>query len=186
MKKQHILAVLTVLCISLLACERGWRDQGGKTKPLGAPEYASEPETTLKRTVSHVAAVAPSGAGPDGASLYAKNCAACHQATGQGIPSVFPPLDASSYVTGDDVGRLAAIMIYGLMGPINVNGTTYNSVMAPLGTLGDDELAAIATYVRSAWSNEAGPVEASVFAETRTKWGARSMFQISELGEETS
>jgi mono/diheme cytochrome c family protein len=76
-------------------------------------------------------------------------------------------------------------MLYGLMGPIHVNGNLYNNVMAPLGgTLKDDELAAIATYIRGAWSNKAAPVGPEVFAAQRTKWGARGMFQIAELGEE--
>src|SRR5690625_3115394 len=43
-----------------------------------------------------VAAVASSAAG--GASIYAANCAACHQATGQGLPGVFPPLAGSEWV----------------------------------------------------------------------------------------
>ena len=110
------------------------------------------------------------------------NCAACHQVTGQGVPGAFPPLAPSEYVTGDNVERLAAIMIYGLMGPIEVNGVTYNSVMAPLGaTLGDEELAAIGTYIRSNWGNSSSPVGADVFAGTRTKYGARGPFQITEF-----
>ena len=120
-----------------------------------------------------------------GRRYFKTNCSACHQVTGAGIPGVFPPLDASAYVTGDNLDRLASIMIYGLVGPIKVNGQQYNSAMAGLGaTLKDEELAKIATYIRGAWSNKAGEVEPSVFAAMRTKWGARGPFAITELGEE--
>jgi mono/diheme cytochrome c family protein len=140
-------------------------------------EEASPPGGTV------VAALFDDGKkGLDGKALFAANCSACHQVTGQGIPSVFPPLDGSSLVTGDKVDRMAAIMIYGLQGEIKVKGLTYNNVMAGLGHLKDDELAAVATYVRSAWSNKAGPVEPQVFADVRKKWGTRGPFTMDELG----
>jgi len=64
-------------------------------------------------------------------------------------------------------------------------GTTYASAMAGLGAqFNDEELAAIATYIRSSWSNSAGPVGAEVLAEMRKKWGTRGPFNIQELGEE--
>ena len=90
----------------------------------------------------------------------------------------------SFVITGDNLERLSAIMIYGLVGPIKVNGVTYNSAMAPLGNLRDEELAGIATYIRANWSNQAGEVGPEVFAATRTKYGTRGQFKISELGEE--
>lgn len=185
---------------AMLACQRDERSQGGKSGPLsGSPAYndpsAVAPETAIPVSAdvsahsgaSSVMAVMPSagGAGLDGQALFSANCAPCHQATGQGVPGAFPPLDGSSYVTGDKVERLASIMIYGLKGPINVNGVTYNNVMLPLGkTLNDKELAAIATYIRGAWSNKASGLEATVFAKVRQQWGDRAQFEISELGEE--
>ena len=146
-----------------------------------------EPNLASLPAAVHIAEVAPAdgSSGPNGEELYVKNCGACHQQGGAGIPGAFPPLDKSPYVTGDNVERLAAIMVYGLSGPIDVLGTTYNSAMAPLGaSLNDEQLAAIATYIRTAWSNEAGAIEASVFADVRAKYGTRAMFTIAELGEE--
>lgn len=185
MKKTIIFLIF--LAVVLVACERDTRDYAGKAKiPNSGPEYKVTESISDMPGKTNIAEVAPKVAGGplDGEALYATNCSACHQITGQGVPGAFPPLVGSPYVTGDKTDRMAAIMIYGLMGPINVMGTTYNSAMAPLGALPDEELAAIATYIRSAWGNSAGPVGPEVFKEARAKWGTRSMFQISELGEE--
>lgn len=178
--------VFSALLVMFTACERQSREFAGSPKPpLGTPEFQVVANMHSVDGLTYIQEVAPGDdKGPDGEKLYAANCSACHQVTGQGIPNVFPPLAASKYVTGD-TARLAAIMVYGLKGPINVNGSVYNGVMAPLGHLKDEELAAIATYVRSAWSNAADPVEAQVIADARTKWGTRGQFEIRELGEES-
>ncbi len=178
-----------VIGVVALGCEREGRDYAGAKAPLTSYEGTSvEPSVSAVARVSHVEQVAPKGpsSGPDGAVLYQTHCVACHQVTGQGVPTVFPPLDGSAYVTGENVERLASIMLYGLVGPIKVKGTVYNNAMAPFGpTLKDDELAAIATYIRSSWSNKAGPVDAQSFTQARTKWASRGPFNISELGEES-
>lgn len=178
-----------VLSVALCACER-------ESRPLGAknPEQASVIGYTELASVSKVPAksagvsdVLPGGAGGgaiDGKSLFMANCSACHQATGLGLPGVFPPLAKSPYVESPNKERMAAIMIYGLMGPISVLGTTYTSMMAPLGTLSNEELAAIATYVRSSFGNTADAIDAGVFKATRDKFGSRGPFNINELGAE--
>lgn len=181
--------VLGLLISMVVACDRKTRTYAAKEGQTGTPAYTARAALATVSSDSNIAEVAPVTAAskPDGGALYATNCATCHQATGQGIAAVFPPLDGSVYVTGDKVERLAAIMIYGLMGPVNVNGTTYNSMMAPMGgALDDNQLAAIATHIRSSWSNKASAVEAGVFSEVRKKYGTRGPFSISDLGEETS
>ena len=178
-----------VLLLAVAACERQHRNYGGgeQSTPSGTPEYETTASVATIPTASHVAEVAPDAgkeAVIDGAALYAKACLACHQPTGAGVPAVFPPLDKSPYVTGD-VERLASIIIYGLTGPVKVLGTTYQSAMAGLGPqYSDEELAAIATYIRTNWNNSASAVGAETFAAMRKKWGSRGPFTIAELGEE--
>lgn len=188
MNSRYWLAPLLVGA-ALVACDRTSVDyaakSGGDPKVNGAPAYTTSANVSVTGGDTFVKAAFPSDTkGPDGAALYMKTCMACHQMTGQGIPGAFPPLANSPYVTGDNVDRLAAIMLYGLMGPIKVNGVQYNSVMAPWAQLKDEELAAIATYVRSSWGNSASAVTADVFAAARTKHGTRAAFSITELGEE--
>ena len=184
MRKIRFLGFALLVFIFTVACERGYNELANKKPKVGSPQYQATESVYATTALTNVKAVAPHGKGPDGAALFVANCAACHQATGQGIPGAFPPLDGSPYAAGPNVERMASIMIYGLQGPIHVKGALFNNVMAPLGRLGDDELAAIASYVRSAWSNKADPVEPDLFAKMRSKWGSRALFTIQELGEE--
>ena len=97
-------------------------------------------------------------AGSNGAAIYATNCAGCHNAQGTGTPGAFPPLAGNSVVTGDPK-KLAHILLYGLNGPIEVNGAKYNNVMpAWKGTLKNADIAAVATYIRSSWGNKASAI----------------------------
>jgi len=109
-----------------------------------------------------------------GKRIY-NNCIACHQASGEGVVGQYPPLNQSSWVLGDD-RILARILLNGLNGPIEVRGTTYNAQMPAWKQLSDRDIAAVLTYIRSAWDNNAPPVAeetiSSVRAGTASKSGA--------------
>lgn len=80
-----------------------------------------------------------------GGSLYATHCAACHQPDGKGLPPVFPALDGSAVATGD-MAEMLKVIVHGRPG----------TAMAAFGAqLSDAEIAAVATWVRGAWSNDA-------------------------------
>jgi len=97
-------------------------------------------------------------AAPDGKAIYDAKCAACHQPSGQGMPGTFPPLAGNKDVTGDAKSVIAAVA-KGKSGALTVAGTAYNSSMpAWRGQLSDAEIAAVVTYVRSAWGNKASAV----------------------------
>lgn len=128
------------------------------------------------RTLADLAAKpgAAAGAGADGAAIYTARCVACHQATGQGLPGVFPPLAGSEWVTGGEK-VLVQILLHGIEGPITVKGTTYNGAMPPLHEqLDDAAIAAVGSYVRSQWGNAAPPVTAATVAEERKATSSRS------------
>ncbi|MBP6758511.1 MAG: cytochrome c [Flavobacterium sp.] len=86
-----------------------------------------------------------------GKAVYAKTCIACHQATGAGVPSAFPPLAKSDYLNAD-VNRAIKQVIKGSNGPITVNGKKYSTPM-PAQVLNDQEIADVLTYVYSNWGN---------------------------------
>jgi mono/diheme cytochrome c family protein len=93
-------------------------------------------------------------AGTDGAAVY-RRCIGCHQATGGGLPGVFPPL-AGHAAKLAAIGRSYPIkvVLYGLKGKIEVAGKKYNSLMPGLGDqLKDEEIAAVLNYVLSSWGN---------------------------------
>ena len=98
-----------------------------------------------------------------GAAIYARNCAMCHGATGQGVANAFPPLMKSAYVA--DRTKAAHAVLYGLQGPIVVAGKPYNGAMpAWKGTLSNAEIAAVLTHVRMSWGNAYGPISAAAVA----------------------
>ncbi|MGR3913242.1 MAG: cytochrome c oxidase subunit II [Gammaproteobacteria bacterium] len=80
-----------------------------------------------------------------GQSVYATNCAACHQADGQGIPGAFPALDASKL-------SLQAHL------DIVLNGRAATAMQAFGAQLSDADIAAVVTYERNAWGNDSGDV----------------------------
>ena len=81
-----------------------------------------------------------------GESVYNTNCAACHQANGQGIPGVFPAIAGSAVATGD-----VAKHIY-----IGINGVPGTAMQAFGEQLGAVDLAAVITYQRNAFGNDTG------------------------------
>ncbi len=125
-----------------------------------------------QRTVAAFAAP-PADAAVDGAQVFSGKCAACHQASGLGLPGVFPPLAQSDWVTGSDQ-RLVQILLHGIQGPIAVAGTTYNGLMPAWKSLSDAEIAAVATYVRGAFGNSAGAVSADLVAAERVATASRT------------
>ena len=118
-----------------------------------------------RRTLADLAGPAP-GATADGKQLFTANCVACHQATGKGLPGVFPPLAGSEWVTGEP-RVLANNLLHGVTGPITVAGKSYEGAMPAFRQLGDAELAAVASYIRSAWGNQAAAVAPDLIAQER-------------------
>jgi len=118
------------------------------------------------------AATAPGAQAYDaakGQSLFTANCAACHQATGEGLPGAFPPLKSNPVVNDADPTQHIHVVLHGLQGA-NVGGTVYSSPMPPFGTtLGDADIANIINYERSSWGNHGPPITAAqVAAQRRT------------------
>jgi mono/diheme cytochrome c family protein len=131
------------------------------SEPLGRADLGDH------RTLADLRpAVARAGQGADGQLVFSSNCVACHQASGKGLPGVFPPLDGSEWVNGDE-RVLANIVLHGITGDITVSGQTYKGAMPSFAKLGDSELAAVLSHVRSAWSNKSAPLNAELIERER-------------------
>lgn len=94
-----------------------------------------------------------------GRRLYARSCAACHGADGTGRPGTFPPLVGHvPAFTAPEGGRdyLIDVLLYGLSGPIEADGTTYRGFMPPVSRLDDQQIADVLNYSLGAWGNAAG------------------------------
>jgi len=101
-----------------------------------------------------------------GQALFTGTCSTCHQANGEGMAGVFPPLSKSDYIKANPK-RIVDVMLHGLTGPVTVNGKDYNSVMPPMSQLTDDEVANIGTYVLNSWGNPGGKISKAEVAERR-------------------
>ena len=115
-----------------------------------------------------------------GKEVYSKEgyCVTCHQADGNGLTaSGFPPLSGTEWVTGDQV-RLVKVILKGLMGPIEVNGKQYEGMvpMTPFEGLSDDDVAAVATYIRNSFGNTASPIQPSFVKEVRATLSKKQSF----------
>ena len=138
------------------------------------------------------APAAPAEAGPfvkasddqmkRGAAVYARTCIACHQPTGMGLPPVFPPIANAPIVVGNPELPIKFIL-QGLMGPITVNGMTYNSMMPPVPGVSDAEIADVLTYVRQSFGNQGNPVTADQVKAVRAATAGRTApWTTAELG----
>ena len=113
-----------------------------------------------------------------GEKVYTANCAACHQANGEGLPGTFPPIatgkpfaaaaaltkplaDRGFYKGGKIVEGPAKehmdIVLHGIPG----------TAMASWAHLTDEEVAGVITYERNSWGNHGGEVQPSEIAAAR-------------------
>ena len=108
-------------------------------------------------------------------------CKVCHQVNGLGQFPTYPPLANASYVTGD-ANTLIKIMLHGLDGPITVDGKNYDESMPPITVKNDRDIAAVISYIRQAWGNEADVVYPSEVSAVRMQYeGRKSMWSAEEL-----
>ena len=66
-----------------------------------------------------------------GKQLYETRCLVCHQADGGGVPNMNAPLDGSTNVVGNDIGRLVKIIKNGFKDKVELDGYYYSNDMTP-------------------------------------------------------
>jgi mono/diheme cytochrome c family protein len=113
--------------------------------------------TCMAAGQAHAQAAAPQPA--DGKTLFAKNCAACHQASGKGIPGAFPALAGNGFVQGAP-SEVSTVLLKGRGGMPDFSGS-----------LDDAEIAQVLSYVRGSWGNGAAPLSADEVAAQRASLG---------------
>jgi mono/diheme cytochrome c family protein len=102
-----------------------------------------------------------------GQRLFNGKCAACHQPDGKGRAGQFPPLAQSDWLLGTRETPIR-ILLYGLQGDIAVAGQTFNGNMPAFGEqLKDEQIAAVLSYVRQEWGNQAASIPAEMVALVR-------------------
>ncbi len=104
-----------------------------------------------------------------GKTVYLQRCMVCHQADGGGVPKLNAPLDGSSAVNGTDVAKLIKYIVKGFADRVEIDGELYSNAMPAAADLTDQQIADVLTFIRTNWSNKAGPVSVAQVKQTRSK-----------------
>lgn len=104
-----------------------------------------------------------------GEAIWVDACSACHRMQGQGVPRFFPPLSRDANLQQRDPTTVLRFILAGTRSTPTDAAPTPLSMPSFAWKLSDDEIAAVATYVRNSWGNAASPVSAHDVAKLRGK-----------------
>jgi mono/diheme cytochrome c family protein len=104
-----------------------------------------------------------------GKAIYDDSCNACHQSSGEGMPFMFPPLKGNANVQSTDPTTVLRLILEGGRTVATDAEPTPSAMPAYDWKLNDDEVAAVATYVRNAWGNAAPEVSAHQVDKLRSR-----------------
>lgn len=95
-----------------------------------------------------------------GKTVYDAKCASCHEGQGKGLPPAYPPLAGNQSIQmASAVNPIRMVLNGGY--PPGTAGNPRPYGMPPFAqSLSDNEVAAVVTYIRSAWGNRGTPVTA--------------------------
>ena len=178
-RQMPLLVSLTVLLL-MVACT----GNAAETDPTQTtPNFPSEPPATFTPAqptpVPQRATVTPQptknipdtgeGLAQAGEGIFQEACAACHQPQGQGFPGAYPPLNGSGFVNAENPEPLIQVIITGRGGM-----PTFHEILSA------EEIAAVVSYIRGAWDNQAGPVDVG---QVEQVW-QQSGYPMEEGGED--
>ncbi|KTS44180.1 cytochrome c, partial [Pantoea dispersa] len=104
-----------------------------------------------------------------GAQIYAAKCSACHSPGGRGEKNIFPQLADNPLLNQEDATSLIRVVAAGSRGVDTDARPTAPAMPAFAGTLGDEEIAAVVSYIRNSWGNAAAPVSADDVKKVKQK-----------------
>jgi mono/diheme cytochrome c family protein len=93
-----------------------------------------------------------------GKKVYQDRCVDCHGATGAGHPPAYPPLAGNRALTMDDAVNPIRVVLNGGFAPGTAGNPRPYGMPAFGPVLGDEEVAAVVSYLRASWGNHANPV----------------------------
>jgi mono/diheme cytochrome c family protein len=121
----------------------------------------TEPQKPPKRPEQTVARA--------GEAIYIDNCATCHRSNGEGVPAEFPSLKGSAVAQSSDPTTAIRLILDGARAVPTDQRPTPFAMPSYRWKLTDDEIAAVVSYIRSAWGNAAAPVSGSDVGKLRGK-----------------
>ena len=119
------------------------------TPVYGAQSFVA-PDPPVDATASPAPTLTAEALIQRGARIYTSNCAPCHRGNGEGNLERFPALNGNAFVTAQVPMPLIRTVLY---------GRGVMPAFAP--TLSDQEAAAVLSYIRNSWGNEASVIHAA-------------------------
>ena len=107
-----------------------------------------------------------------GARDYLNNCAACHLFSGRGYQDMFPALAGNPITNGRDPSSLISIVLRGASIPATERTPTAFTMPPFAGTLTDEQVADVVTFIRTSWGNHAPAVSPPQVQDLRRAIGA--------------
>jgi mono/diheme cytochrome c family protein len=102
-----------------------------------------------------------------GAVVYKDHCEKCHQAKGEGVPRIYPPLAKNASISMRNPVNAIRIVLNGGFPP-STEGNQRPYGMPPFyQDLSDEQIAAVVTYIRQSWGNNAAPTWSVEVARSR-------------------
>ncbi|MBO9647554.1 MAG: cytochrome c [Variovorax sp.] len=104
-----------------------------------------------------------------GEAVWTDNCAACHREDAKGVQRAFPPLASSANLQQRDPTTVLHYILAGAQHRPTDAAPTAFAMPAFAWKLDDAEIAAVATFVRNSWDNQASPVTTDQVADLRKR-----------------
>ena len=101
---------------------------------------------------------APTATSARGAKLYEQHCVQCHGDNGKGVPNAYPALAGNRAVLMAQTSNLVQIVLNGGYSPATQGNPRPFGMPPFVLVLGDSDIAAVLTHVRSSWGNQASVV----------------------------
>jgi mono/diheme cytochrome c family protein len=102
-----------------------------------------------------------------GGAIYQDLCSACHQSDGEGVPYMIPNLAQASSLSSRDATTVIRVLLHGARSVATAGEPTGASMPAFGGHLNDEQLAAVATYIRNSWGHAAAATNAEQIRKAR-------------------
>lgn len=102
-----------------------------------------------------------------GRTVYEQSCAQCHKADGTGEPNAWPPLAGNPSVVAESPLNVVNVVLDGGFPPTTAENPQPHGMPPYRHALSDAQIAAVVSYVRASWGNDAGAVSLSEVRRVR-------------------
>ena len=104
-----------------------------------------------------------------GKAIWEDECSACHRMDGSGVPRFFPPVKTSANLQQANPTTVLHYILAGAHRAPTQGAPTPFAMPGFWWKLDDDQVAAVATYARNSWGNQAATVSADAVAKLRSR-----------------